>query len=89
MNMKASIAFGHVLKKWRQSRKLTQAELAAACKLDRTYISMLERGTKQPTLTTILVLAKSLKLPAEELIRQTERKLKALDARRRVLSSRV
>jgi len=32
---------------------LTQEELAYACDLDRTYVSLLERGKRQPTLTTI------------------------------------
>lgn len=69
-------AFGIVLRKQRQSMGLSQEELAFRCDLDRTYISLLERGKRQPSLTTIINLAKSLNMPPSRLIQQVEHLLK-------------
>lgn len=41
---------------------LSQEELALRSELDRTYISMLERNLKNPTLTTLIKIAKSLSI---------------------------
>ena len=41
----------------------------------RTYISFLERGLKSPSLSTIMDLADTLKLPASELLKRVERVL--------------
>jgi transcriptional regulator with XRE-family HTH domain len=45
--------------------------LALEADLDRTYISLLERGLRQPTLTTLIVLAKALGSDAPDLVSQT------------------
>ncbi|MFY7994063.1 MAG: LexA family protein [Bacteriovoracaceae bacterium] len=60
--------FGQILKEVRQNRMLSQEELAEASDLDRTYISMLERGLKNPTIHTLFQLSRSLRVPAELLI---------------------
>lgn len=49
--------FGKVLRRMRNQVGLTQEQLAFECDLDRTYISLLERGLRQPTLTTLYTLA--------------------------------
>lgn len=41
--------FGVVLTELRKRKKLSQEQLATDCGLDRTYISLLERGMRQPT----------------------------------------
>lgn len=51
-------AFGDVLRKHRHAADCTQEELAVDVGLDRTYISLLERGQRRPSLTTIFVLAR-------------------------------
>mgnify|MGYP000188352887 CR=1 FL=1 len=53
-------AFGQILKQLRKEKGFSQEKLAELCDLDRTYISMLERGKRQPTLTTIYVIGKVL-----------------------------
>lgn len=68
-------AFAFTVHKLRTDRKLSQGALAEACKLDRTFISMLERGRRQPTISTLFKLGKALKLPAHEILRRTERVL--------------
>lgn len=69
--MKPEEAFGYVLKTARTEQGLSQEELAFKANLDRTFISMLERGQRQPSLTSILSISASLGKPAEELVRKT------------------
>lgn len=62
--------FGEVLKQIRNAQSLSQEELAHLSDLDRTYISMLERGKRQPSLKTIFMLASALNtLPSEMMIK--------------------
>ncbi|CAM4447949.1 helix-turn-helix domain-containing protein [Paenibacillus tarimensis] len=70
--MKLETAFGIVLKKYRQFSSLSQEELALRCDLDRTFISLLERGHRRPTLNTIFTIAASLKVRPTELIQEVE-----------------
>jgi transcriptional regulator with XRE-family HTH domain len=65
-------AFGKVLKALRQERRISQEKLAEYTDLDRTYISLLERSLRQPTLPTIFKIASALKITASELVRQVE-----------------
>ena len=62
-------SFGHVLRAARTDRGLSQERLALDCGLDRTYISLLERGLRQPTLTTLVALGQALNTEAAELVR--------------------
>lgn len=64
--------FGKVLRKLRVAKKLSQEKLAEYCDLDRTYISLLERGQRQPTITTIFKLAKALDITPSALIKKVE-----------------
>ena len=68
-------AFGAVLKKTRESKELTQLELAEKSDFDVTYISLLERGRRQPSLKAFLSIAKALEIPPVELLRRTVKKL--------------
>ncbi len=79
--MEIHIAFGRTLRKWRRARLLSQADLASACGLDRTFISLLERGGRQPSLSTVFVLSKALRVTPGELVRQTEQLCKSPSAR--------
>lgn len=64
-------AFGKVLRELREGLNLSQERLAFEAGLDRTFVSMLERGKRQPSLTSILMLAKALAVPAHELVHRT------------------
>jgi transcriptional regulator with XRE-family HTH domain len=57
------------------SSKISQERLAQESGLDRSYISLLERGIRQPSLTTILKIAQALDLPPRELVAKVEEKL--------------
>lgn len=70
--MDAVEAFSNVLRELRLARKLSQEELAHASGLDRTYISLLERAARQPTLKTLMSLASALGVSASKLIVEVE-----------------
>lgn len=70
--MDAAVAFGKVLRDLRTKSGLTQEALGFEADLRRTYISILELGQQQPTLTTILKLARALKCPASNLVSLVE-----------------
>lgn len=58
--MDAGIAFGRVLRRLREAAGLTQEQLGFEADLRRTYVSILELGQQQPSLTTILKVAQAL-----------------------------
>lgn len=64
--------FGLVVKQMRKVRGLSQEALADEAELDRTFISQLETGAKQPSLTTIFRLAAALQTDASDLLRRVE-----------------
>ncbi|NEX16536.1 MAG: XRE family transcriptional regulator [Halochromatium sp.] len=66
--MQPEQAFGIVLRDLRRTRSLSQETLALECELDRTFISLMERGLRQPSLTTILQLSGPLGIAPDELI---------------------
>jgi len=69
-------AFGEVLKELRAARKLSQEALADACGLDQTFISLMERGRRQLTLTTLIKLGYACAVPASLIVANVEGKLK-------------
>lgn len=64
--------FGKVLRELRNRTGLSQEQLGLECNLDRTFISLLERGLRQPTLTTLFVLAHKLNVSPVEIVRKIE-----------------
>ena len=56
------------LKKLRQQKNLSQAELAKRAGIAQSTICYLETGQKNPTITTVKKLAKALELDLTELI---------------------
>jgi len=74
--LEPAIAFGKVLRELRKEAGLTQEKLGFEADLRRTYVSILELGQQQPSLTTILQLSRALNLPAGEMIALVERRLK-------------
>lgn len=65
-------AFGQVLRDTRQSLKISQEKLGLNSGYHRTYISLLERGEKSPTLTTIYNLSKTLDVKPSAMIERVE-----------------
>lgn len=72
--MRLEAAFGQVLREYRQGADLSQEALALECDLDRTFISLLERGLRQPTLKTLFKICNVLNAsPAEFVGKVTDR----------------
>jgi len=67
-----AIQFGKVLQDMRRNANLSQEKLAELAGYDRTYISLLERGLRQPTITTLFDLAKALNVTASFLVKTVE-----------------
>ncbi|CAM4168274.1 XRE family transcriptional regulator [Bacillus manliponensis] len=67
--------FGTVLQEHRLSSKMSQEELAFNSGLDRTYISLLERGKRKPTINTLFSLAGALNIHPSQLIKELEQRL--------------
>ena len=56
------------VKALRKGLSLSQEELAFESGLHRTYISAVERGVRNPTITVVEKIAKALKVPASRLL---------------------
>ena len=65
---------GDELRKARIAADLTQEELARKAKLDRSYISQLERDLKSPTVDTLFRLCAAMSTSAAKLIARVETK---------------
>ncbi|MEJ9125622.1 helix-turn-helix transcriptional regulator [Bacillus cereus] len=70
--MRIEEAFGITLQKYRHDTNISQEQLALNSSLDRTYISLLERGKRKPTINTIFALAKTLDIKPSVLIQEVE-----------------
>lgn len=65
------VAFGEVLRTARRERGVSQEGLALATGLDRTFMSLLERGIRTPTLLVVFVLADALSTVPSQLVADT------------------
>ena len=70
--MEPAVAFGKVLRRMRKRAALTQERLAFEAELRRTYVSILELGQQQPSLSTILKIAAALGCSSSELMAAVE-----------------
>jgi transcriptional regulator with XRE-family HTH domain len=64
-------AFGKVLREYRLKSGFSQEGLADEAGCDRTFVGMLERGQRQPTLETLFKLSKALNVAAATLVSRT------------------
>lgn len=70
--MDVAQAFGKVLREVRLEAGLTQEQLGLEAGVRRTFVSLLELGEQQPTLTTILKLSEALNISASEMVSKAE-----------------
>lgn len=70
-------AFGRALKRERKRVKLSQEELAFRAKVDRTFVSLAERGRRQPALATVFLLAKAIGTRPAALVELTDKQLRS------------
>lgn len=64
------------IKARRQELGYSQEDLAGHCELDRPYISLIEVGKKQPTISVLYKLAVALNLTFDEFARGIDRRYK-------------
>jgi transcriptional regulator with XRE-family HTH domain len=70
--MTPEMAFGKVLREIRLEHSLSQEDLGFESGYHRTYISLLERGRKSPSLNTVFQLAAALGVSPSEIVKRTE-----------------
>ena len=70
--MDQGLAFGKVLRVVRKQAGLTQEQVGLAAQLDRTFVSMMERGERQPTVRVLFKLATALRVTPVHLIERTQ-----------------
>ncbi|MEK7780472.1 MAG: helix-turn-helix transcriptional regulator [Verrucomicrobiota bacterium] len=68
-----SDAFSRLVKKHREARSLSRVALAEAAGLHQTYIGLLERGERSPSLDTADAIAKALGSTLGKLIAEAEK----------------
>jgi transcriptional regulator with XRE-family HTH domain len=66
--MRAIQRFGKQLQRLRVRRDLTQEQLAVTAGLSRTFLTRLELGQHDPSLSTLVRLAKALRISVTELL---------------------
>jgi len=60
-------AFGRNVARIRTERGFSQDKLAEKAELDRTFVSGIERGVRNPGIKTVLRIARALKVPVGDL----------------------
>ena len=63
------VELGKIIKSKRESKGLTQLELADMSGVDRNYIGMLERGERNPSYLSLLKISKGLNIQVYNLIK--------------------
>jgi transcriptional regulator with XRE-family HTH domain len=66
-------AFSVVLLRIRKEKGLTHEKLAELASLHPTTISLLERNKRQPSITTVFMLAEGLGIEPDELVREVKK----------------
>lgn len=66
------IDFGKAIARRRGWQLMTQDELAAACNVNSSFISLIEGGKRSPSLETLVAIAKALEMPLWRLVHLAE-----------------
>jgi len=72
-SIKPGEAFGRVLRTLRAERGLSQEALALEAGVQRNYVSLIERGVNQPTITIIFKLATALDMKPSQVVELVEK----------------
>ena len=72
LKIQPSEAFGRVLRALRAERGLSQEALALEAGIQRNYVSLIERGVNQPTITIIFKLATALGMKPSQVVELVE-----------------
>ena len=74
-------ALGQQIRKLREKKKWSQEDFAARSGLHRTFVGNIERGLKNATLLTLLMISQALGIKVSELLRGLEKKIEDLRKR--------
>jgi len=74
-----STAFGKVIAEVRAKRGISQEQLAEAIDSTNVYICLLEKGLRKPSLNATILIAESLEIQPDTLIKQVVTLLKQKD----------
>lgn len=69
MEDKLLIDLGKRIRKIRLQKQMTQKQLAEKCGCNRNYISMLERGERNPSYKSLVMIANGLEMELYELLK--------------------
>lgn len=69
---KVLLSLGHLVKERRIALGISQEELGLRANLDRTYISGVERGVRNPSLTALVSIASGLGITVSNLLDHLE-----------------
>jgi transcriptional regulator with XRE-family HTH domain len=72
--MSLAAQLGENMRHLRETRGFSQEAFADLCGLHRTYLSGVERGTRNPTLAVIERIAKALEVPVADLFREARKR---------------
>ena len=67
-------SIGRILRRKREAFGISQEELAARSEVDRSYISILERGLKSPTIETLEKICAALGTLPERIIEEARKR---------------
>ena len=70
------LPFGAALRQLRLAAGLTQEQLGLESGVQRNFISLIETGQNQPTINTIVKLARALGMKASQLVAEAERNVR-------------
>ena len=84
---KFELPFGAALRRVRLAAGLTQEGLGLEAGVERNFVSLIELGHNQPTISTIAKLARALGMKASELVAEAEREGRAGPKTRRRAST--
>ncbi len=65
-------AFGQAIRELREERGTSQEAFALRCEIDRSHYGGMERGERNPSLTTVYMIADALKVRASEIPARAE-----------------
>ena len=66
-------ALGQAVRRHRERQGLSQEQFAFEVELDRTYVSGIERGVRNPTVATLVRLTKALDIAPSALLKAAEK----------------
>ncbi len=73
MCTKIQIAFGRAIRKLRSEKRISQETFADMCGLHRTYISDIERGTRNVSIENIEKMAHALDMNISDIFKEVEK----------------